>query len=375
MPSPVKFKKIQDLLDKFALGKMNFAVNRISLPCEQGGLGLFDLENFLMAQQAGWILKAKKSSRDNWRAKLRTLCCNNVLCAGPALISKQANPILHILSSSFERIRISHDSLHSNFTEACIVNNKLFFRGPGDKQTIDNYYLEANDSDFCVLATLPAREFFNVNGLKTRLEVNMEFALNLSIECYFKLANCLNHFVRRMRPQARNNGSRISLTDNFLHLKRPGKKLRDCLTKKRKTEFDVSKSRTVVSFFTLVRLPIPKKETVGTLLGLWNTGGLNNRARTFIFKFYNNLLGLNTRLSHFVVNQNRGCTFCDGTVTTVPDESFIHIFLECPTTFNWHNQFLRKYLPHLTFMDLQSRTALFFYGKLPGMVPVPQISF
>ncbi len=102
---------------------MNFAVKRISLPCEQGGLGLFDLENFLTAQQAGWVLKAKKSSRDNWRAKLRNLCYNNVLCAGPSLISKQANPILHSLSTSFERIRIAHDSLHSNFTEACIVNN------------------------------------------------------------------------------------------------------------------------------------------------------------------------------------------------------------------------------------------------------------
>jgi hypothetical protein len=152
-----------------------------------------------------------------------------------------------------------------------------------------------------------------------------------------------------------------------MHLKRPGKKLRESLTKKRKTEFDVSKSRTVVSFSTLVRLPVPKKETVGTLLGLWNTGGLNNRVRTFIFKFYNNLLGLNTRLSHFVVNQNRVCTFCEGTVTTAPDENFIHIFLECPTTFDWHNQFKKKYLPHLVFTDLTLRTALFFYGKLPGV--------
>jgi hypothetical protein len=55
MPSPVKMKKIQELLDKFATGSMNFAGNRISLPREQGGLGLFDLENFLMAQQAKWI--------------------------------------------------------------------------------------------------------------------------------------------------------------------------------------------------------------------------------------------------------------------------------------------------------------------------------
>ena len=41
MPSADKRKKIQELLDNFALGKLNFAKNRISLPREQGGLGLF----------------------------------------------------------------------------------------------------------------------------------------------------------------------------------------------------------------------------------------------------------------------------------------------------------------------------------------------
>jgi len=103
---------------------------------------------------------------------------------------------------------------------------------------------------------------------------------------------------------------------------------------------DASKTKSVVSFCSLVRTDPPPKEKVGLWLGMWNTGGLNNRIRTFMFKFSNNLLGLNTR--HFVANQNRGCTFCDGNGTTVLDESFIHIFLECPTTFEWHNQFKKK---------------------------------
>jgi hypothetical protein len=128
---------------------------------------------------------------------------------------------------------------------------------------------------------------------------------------------------------------------------------------------DASKIKSVVSFCSLVRMDPPAKERVGLWLSLWNTGGLNNRIRTFMFKFYNNLLGLNTRLSHFVANQNRGCTFCDGNGTTVPDESFIHIFLECPTTFEWHNQFFKKYLPHLTSMEILHRTGFFFFGKLP----------
>jgi hypothetical protein len=40
--------------------------------------------------------------------------------------------------------------------------------------------------------------------------------------------------------------------------------------------------------------------------------------------------------------------------------------MECPTTFDWHNEFLRKYLPHLFYMDLQERTNFFFWGIMPG---------
>jgi len=367
MPSPEKLKKIQDLLDNFALGKLNFAKNRISLPREQGGMGLFNVENFLMAQQAGWIFKAEKSSRDNWRAKLRQLCYNNVLCAGPDLISKNANPILHNLSISYERIRISHDSLHSNFTAASIINHKLFFRGPGDKLTLDHMYLETSESNLKILSRIPAHEFFNVNGIKTRIELNMDSGANLSIETYVKLASCLNHFVRRMRPNNRNNGSSMSISENFLHLKRPGKKIRESITKKRRTELDVSKSRTVTSFCTITQTVSPTNDIVGTWLGLWNTGGISNRIKTFLFKFYNNLLGLNTRVSHFVATQSRACTFCDGHgITVPPDEKFNHLFMECPTTFDWHCQFLGKYFPHLIYMDAQQRRSFFFWGRLPG---------
>jgi hypothetical protein len=85
-------------------------------------------------------------------------------------------------------------------------------------------YLETSESNLKILSRIPAHEFFNVNGIKTRIELNMDSGANLSIETYVKLASCLNHFVRRMRPNNRNNGSSISISENFLHLKRPGKK-------------------------------------------------------------------------------------------------------------------------------------------------------
>ena len=60
MPSAAKLKAIQNILDTFAIGSLNFARKRVTMPCDQGGWGLFNVEEFLSGQQAGWILKAKK---------------------------------------------------------------------------------------------------------------------------------------------------------------------------------------------------------------------------------------------------------------------------------------------------------------------------
>jgi len=79
---------MQKILDDFAIGSMNYARARITMPVEMGGLGLFDIEKFLISQQVGWIFKAHKSSRDNWRYKLRSLCNGNVLIASPEIIKK-----------------------------------------------------------------------------------------------------------------------------------------------------------------------------------------------------------------------------------------------------------------------------------------------
>jgi hypothetical protein len=54
---------------------------------------------------------------------------------------------------------------------------------------------------------MEARDFFNVNGLQTRIELNIMHGTNLSINGYSRLATCLNHYVRRLRPRIRNNGS------------------------------------------------------------------------------------------------------------------------------------------------------------------------
>jgi hypothetical protein len=171
---------MQKILDDFAIGSLNYGKKRITMPVEQGGLGIFDIEDFLSGQQASWVLKAKKSSRDNWRCNLRSMCYGNVLCAGPELFSPVHNPILYGIAKSFACFRTHHDLLHSNFTKAFIINNHIFTRGPRDKGILTYSYLELDETAVCRISQLTACDFFNVNGLKTRLELILQYGINLT---------------------------------------------------------------------------------------------------------------------------------------------------------------------------------------------------
>jgi hypothetical protein len=167
MPSRQKINELQNSLDNFVLGNLNFAKNRITLPTVEGGLGMFNVEEFLTAQQCVWVLRANISTRDNWRVRLKQLCNGNVLTAGPNLIDPVANPILYGLSCSFEKLRIAHDSNNENFVKACIFNNPLFFRGKGDKLTLNATYLGLNEGQCSPIASITALEFFDTNGIKS----------------------------------------------------------------------------------------------------------------------------------------------------------------------------------------------------------------
>jgi hypothetical protein len=61
MPKPVTLNKIQKVLDDYAIGKLKVARNRICLPPDSGGLGLFRLDEFLASQQCTMLYMDTKS--------------------------------------------------------------------------------------------------------------------------------------------------------------------------------------------------------------------------------------------------------------------------------------------------------------------------
>ncbi len=71
------------------------------------------------------------------------------------------------------------------------------------------------------------------------------------------------------------------------------------------------------------------------LNNLWTKNYFSNQDRTFFFKFYNNILGYNNAVAHFVQGHNPYCTFCE--ITRFPDAIFetpAHLFYECRSVCN-----------------------------------------
>jgi hypothetical protein len=169
-------------------------------------------------------------------------------------------------------------------------------------------------------------------------------------------------------------------------LKKPGAKIRETLIKKRKKPYDLAKQPQSVTFSRITNTVLPNNDAFGAMVSLWSKNGFNTRNKTFLFKFYNNILGLNTGVSHFDNAVDRRCTICKinqsnisiGTnmnrvpVPTNPvpapiaDESFKHMFFDCPIVKKLHDQFINKYFTGMTFASDIERACFFFYGTVPG---------
>jgi len=364
MPKHHTLLGIQKSLDDFALGTLRVARNRICLPPESGGLGLFKLEEFLASQQCTWVIKADRSRRDNWRCDMYRSTFENCFSLSPRSVDPNLHPILHGLGLSFERIRVCHDSTNENYLHATVLQNPLIFCGPRDKRTLNPELLECED-DFVLcrkLANLTIDNCYGQNGLLTRVEFRLFFDINLTLSAYATLGRAVNHFVNRLSVNNLNDGTSVSIREE-LNIKKPGPKIRKLLAKRRRKPFDLGKQTTCTTFFRITGIAYIGNEDFSKIVSVWAWPGFTNRQKTFLFKFFSNILGLNTRTSHFGINVSRVCFFCSKKNPGIPnDETFIHLFYNCNTTRAWQAQFLTKCFPEFGLLPDNELKKLWFLG-------------
>jgi hypothetical protein len=130
---------------------------------------------------------------------------------------------------------------------------------------------------------------------------------------------------------------------------------------------DLVKINSVVTFHNISNVGEVVLTTIRSVICFWNFTGQKNTIREFAYKFMYNQLGLNTRVSHFVQNHSRNCSLCTlRNDNGMFDETFAHIFYDCPSTKKLHDKLISKYFTSLINQNEQEKRRFWFLGETNG---------
>jgi len=244
-----------------------------------------------------------------------------------------------------------------------ILNNPLMQRGRRDWGKLDkNFFRQNPPLNPHLLAKLKLSDIVQENEILHLETINQRNNINFNLATYMRLCEAVHFYLTSRRINMNNDNSTLRIDTFFTQIKKGSKKIRRVLTLQEENKINVLNTQNIVTFQRLTDLRLENENVSESISGIWNYNFLPNRMREFAFKFFNDILGINTRVSHFNNGHSRLCTFCNlVNVNNRAEETFIHLFFDCFTTSNIQVRLLREFFPELV-LNIDSRRKFFFTG-------------
>jgi exonuclease III len=333
LPDPENLKWMQSLIDNFCLKNLNVSKKKLYLHPSSGGLGLIKLSDTLHAQQTIWFKKASLSTRDNWRWDLWKFGAGNCFTVPP--LDNFEHPILSTLTDSFRSFLKKFYLKDANILEAFLLNNPLITLENGFHYDLNiRFWTASGNPNIFSISQLKIKHFYSEGKIKSLQSLNTEYNTNLPLATYFRLTGILqqirNRFIINLLPSSKATDIRCF----FARFKRGSKQCRAILS----SAEDDTVLRELTTAFNNITLTATDVTNFKEILPVWNFFSFPNTFREFLFKFFHNRLPVNNRLANYA-DVAKSCTFCSiigRDLGPVDNETFIHLFLECPTTKKIH---------------------------------------
>ena len=270
---------------------------------------------------------------------------------------------------SFEIFKKRFYSTNDNFLKSLLVNSPIIRRGQFDQLPLsENFFRQNPPLDLAKLVKLTFDDVATVAGLRRLDEINEQLNINMNLVTYMRLGDAVNYFLRQ-RTRA-TNGTSIALSAFLLRFKKGSKPIRRLMSTEFNPNFTLARYPHIRTYAELIGSPLPTEKLLKIWLESWNKQYLPHRLREFIFKSCSNLLGLNIRVAHFDLVVQRFCCFCSiRQRNNPPDETFVHLFFECPTTAEWLNSLEREFFNDIILNSIDDKKCFWFYGIIPNHDP------
>jgi len=166
----------------------------------------------------------------------------------------------------------------------------------------------------------------NDKTVKSLQEFSEITGMDISELKFNKLRGIANCAVRKFSKNESYEKKTDTVQNFLMRIKRGSKTIRNIL----QGSHTCTVSQNILKYAELTDTFINADHS-SVLNSSWiSMGYLHNSVKTFIFKLHNNILGINSRVAHFVRNHPNTCTFCD--IIQAPEEnseSIKHLFFEC----------------------------------------------
>jgi exonuclease III len=311
---------IESKIKNYVKANLRIAENRIFLPVEQGGLGLFRIHEFLDSQRCMWIKRAKKID-ELWKILLYIRSPNNIFCINTSNFCEMTETFFFDLARCNETLMAQHTRLNKNFLQGYILNNKAFTVGFRDRTGLRNLDI-SNDDNRIRLSNLKFSDITDQGVLKTRQQLINQFNFRFTDRDWHSLQKIFSTAMTRF---SNNIGLSRSYHDFWNMSLKGSRYIRKILVNNR----NIGLPHNIVKYASNTEVIIGREHS-NFMNSFWNSHFLSSSLSTFYFKLINNILGFNYIISHFVPDVERSCTFCDvAQLQDEEDETPLHLFYSC----------------------------------------------
>jgi len=356
MPGRDTVRELGAVMENFVTKGISVARDRIYRPVHEGGLGLIPLEQYIQGLHCSWFKRAHMVKNDNWKYDLYQAYKGDIINIKAGYTEGELGTVLTGLVSSYTAFQHKFTQYGNNYMCVPILNNENFGYGRNQSIRINQQFFGFDLMDMHGIAIRALRwQDCTINGAFVPIrQFNEHVGIPFTREQYYDLKTA---YTRARKKLHKDEATSMDITEFLMSFKKGSRKFRKILGYEKKP-YDLTKLTQVISFARITNTNIPRVERLKNLYSIWGRNYLNNDVRVFLFKYYNNILGLGNRIAHFVQNADARCTFCvmENRADPVP-ESFEHIFFSCPST-----QLILRYLFE-KFFTKELDSELYFTGS------------
>jgi hypothetical protein len=351
-------KAIEEMIEKYAIGKLQIAKDRIYNKVEQGGTGLLKITELDTAMKSAWVNRWKREGNMvdiTGTRVLSTALQEKIEYINKDFIATDRHPCARGIANAWHIFREKLYENDGNLFNAGLFSNPGIRNRMGEMLGGGNIfsrirYEGIRDS----LWEIPLGVFCLEDGIREKGEVQNIIGFDITNVEYNKLKNSIKYIRNKFKPNWELMGKGKNIAEWLAPIKKGSNKIRNLMSgrgSRQYRNFSFDKIRPIASLWQKMGLEMQEGLiTCGMLV--WTTNEVDTEFRQFAFRWNQGMIHGNTVISHFG-DVDRKCTFCkilaeralaenlgreltpaerDG--INVVDEDRPHIFWECPTVYN-----------------------------------------